>query len=222
MDILYSDNRILVCVKPAGVLSTDEPGGMPSLLRVVLGDEHACVRTVHRLDRTASGLMVFARSRVAASLLSGQVRNREFEKEYLAVCEGSPEPEAGRMEDLLVRDRAQNKTFTTPAPGRDVQPAALFYRTVAERDGISLVRIRLETGRTHQIRAQFSSRGWPLAGDRKYGSGREGPLALFSCRLGFAHPQTGEHLEFFRIPPPEGFWLPFSSELSALGPRFEV
>lgn len=220
MDILYSDNRILVCVKPAGVLSTDEPGGMPSLLRAWLGDEHACVRTVHRLDRTASGLMVFARSRAAASLLSEQVRGRAFTKEYLAVCEGSPEPACGRMEDLLARDRARNKTVTADAPGKDVRPASLRYRVAAEKDGLALARICLETGRTHQIRAQFSTRGWPLAGDRKYGAQSEGPLALFSCRLGFSHPQTGEPMDFFRLPPREGFWLPFSSELAALGPAF--
>ncbi len=201
MDFIYLDKRIAVCVKPAGVLSTDEPGGMPSLVRQALGDPEACVRTVHRLDRVAGGLMVFARSARAASELSRQMRQGEFEKEYLAVVRGRPVPEAGRMEDLLRRDRAERKTYVTDVPDRDTRLAALEYRVLDSREGMSLVSVRLLTGRTHQIRCQFASRGTPLAGDRKYGDGEDCPLGLWSHKIRFMHPETGEKMEFMQEMP---------------------
>lgn len=210
MDILYADKRILVAIKPAGVLSTDEPGGMPSLLRAQLGDDKACVRTVHRLDAAVQGVMVFARSARAASLLSEQIRDRGFQKEYLAVVHGAP-PEEGTLCDLLGRDRQQRMTYVADVPGKDVREAKLSYRVLQRREGFSLVSICLHTGRTHQIRVQFSSRGWPLAGDRKYGT-EDGfdPIALWSHRIAFTHPETGETVEFAALPPCEGAWGMFS------------
>ena len=210
MDILYQDKRILVAVKPAGVLSTDEPGGMPSLLRAALGDEKACVRTVHRLDAAVSGVMVFARSAKAASLLSEQIRNRQFGKEYLAVVHGEP-PAEGTLCDLLGRDKVRRVTYVADAPGKDVQEAKLSYRVLASCEGLSLVSVSLYTGRTHQIRVQFASRGWPLAGDRKYGV-EDGfdSIALWSHRIAFAHPETGAAMEFAKLPPKEGAWAMFS------------
>lgn len=210
MDILYADKRILVAIKPAGVLSTDEPGGMPSLLRAQLGDDKACVRTVHRLDAAVQGVMVFARSARAASLLSEQIRDRGFQKEYLAVVHGAP-PEEGTLCDLLGRDRQQRITYVADAPGKDVREAKLSYRVLQRREGFSLVSICLHTGRTHQIRVQFASRGWPLAGDRKYGI-EDGfdAIALWSHRIAFTHPETGEVVEFAALPPHEGAWGLFS------------
>ena len=210
MDILYQDKRILVAVKPAGVLSTDEPGGMPSLLRAALGDEKACVRTVHRLDAAVSGVMVFARSAKAASLLSEQIRQRQFGKAYLAVVHGCP-PVEGTLTDLLARDKVRRVTYVADAPGKDVQEAKLSYRVLACCEGLSLVSISLYTGRTHQIRVQFASRGWPLAGDRKYGV-EDGfdSIALWSHRIAFAHPETGAAVEFANLPPKEGAWAMFS------------
>lgn len=211
MEILYCDNRVIVCLKPAGVLSTDEPGGMPSLLRQHLGDENACVRTVHRLDRPVSGVMVFARSRMAATLLSRQVQEHIFKKEYLAVLSGIPAQPEGELYDLLLRSKETQKTEVVSAPGKDVKPAKLHYSVLSCENGRALVRIRLETGRTHQIRAQFSSRGLPLVGDRKYGfSGEETEIALWSCSIRFQHPQTGEPMHFFRLPPNEMPWSSFS------------
>ena len=202
MEILYLDKRIVVCVKPAGILSTDEEGGLPSLIRAELGDARACVRTVHRLDQVVGGLMVLARSVKAASLLSAQVEGRTFEKEYLAVIRGTPELKEADMVDLLGRDKKLRRTFVADAPGKDIAEARLSYRVLAECDGLSLVKIHLHTGRTHQIRVQFSSRGLPLVGDKKYGS-EEGdtPIALFSCTLGFTHPESGEAMRFTHLPP---------------------
>ena len=209
MEILYLDNRIAVCIKPSGVLSTDEPGGMPELLRAQLGDAQACVRTVHRLDQTVGGLMVMARSVKAASLLSQQIREGSFRKEYMAVVQGVPEQEQGLMQDLLRRSKQERKTYVVAEPGPDVQPAELEYRVLASEDGKSLVRIQLHTGRTHQIRCQFASRGLPLLGDRKYGTAQDYPIALWSCLLELNHPQTGERVQFFRQPPDTEPWTQF-------------
>ena len=207
MDILYQDSQVVVCVKPERVLSTDEPGGVPELVRRELGDPNADVRTVHRLDRVVGGVMVLARSAPAASELSRQVREAELEKEYLAVVHGSVPESRGTLTDLLYRDKARKMTFVAREPGKGVQEAILHYRVEDERDGLSLIRIRLQTGRTHQIRVQFSSRGLPLVGERKYAVPEEDcGLALWSCRIGFRHPETGEALHFSRLPDSRWPW----------------
>ena len=204
MDILYTDKDIVLCIKPAGVLSTDEAGGLPELIRAELGTQD--VRTVHRLDRVVSGLMVLARNAAAASALSRQIREGGFDKDYLAVAHGETLAR-GEMVDLLARDKAQRKTYVTDTPGKGVQEAILHYRVEDERDGLSLIRIRLQTGRTHQIRVQFSSRGLPLVGERKYAVPEEDcGLALWSCRIGFRHPETGEALHFSRLPDSRWPW----------------
>ncbi len=207
MDILYEDGRILVCVKPAGVLSAgDEPGGMVDLLRKELADGHACVRSVHRLDAQVSGLMVFARSQAAAGILSEQVREHTFQKEYLAVVHGRFAEASGQMEDLLWYNRSLRKSRVMDSPGKDVKRALLSYDVLdyAPEADASLVKIRLHTGRTHQIRIQFSSRDHALFGDRKYGAGDEdgcASIALWSWRLAFLHPQSGEAVSFCKAPP---------------------
>ena len=202
IEILYADDSILLCIKPPRILSTDEPGGAPELVRKALGQPKADVRTVHRLDRVVGGLMVLARNPEAASELSRQIREDQFEKEYLAVVHGAPEQPQGRLEDLLLRDKARKMTMVVSEPGKGGQPAALRYRLLEQKNGMSRVRICLETGRTHQIRLQFASRGMPLVGERKY-STREDPceIALWSCRLAFYHPATGQRMEFTRQPP---------------------
>lgn len=207
MDIIYQDKDIVVCVKPPRVLSTDEPGGVPELVRQALGDPNANVRTVHRLDRTVSGLMVLARRSKAAAELSRQIREGLFQKEYLAVVHGVPNPETGTMRDLLLRDKAQRKTYVVTDPGKDVQEAILHYQTLNRTGDMSRVRIQLETGRTHQIRCQFSSRGMPLVGDRKYSTiPDECEIALWSYRLAFLHPYRQEPMEFVLEPPEDYPW----------------
>lgn len=199
MEIIYQDRDIVVCVKPPRVLSTDEPGGVPDLVRQALGTDN--VRTVHRLDRVVSGLMVLARSKKAASELSRQIRDGEFQKEYMAVVHGTTEP-AGTLCDLLLRNKTERKTYIVLEPGKDVQEAILHYQTLNTGNDLSRVRIQLETGRTHQIRAQFSGRGWPLVGDQKYSTLQENcEIALWSYRLAFKHPYTGEPVEFILDPP---------------------
>lgn len=210
MEILYQNANILVCIKPARVLSTDEPGGLPGLVREALGDPKADVRTVHRLDRVVSGVMVLARSANAASELSRQIREDQFRKEYLAVVHGRPENPEGTLHDLLARDKARRMTFVAEAPGKGVQEAALSYRVLEYANGMSLVRVRLHTGRTHQIRVQFSSRGMPLVGERKYAVWNDPcELALWSAKIGFYHPGTVEWVEFSKEPPAVFPWTEF-------------
>ena len=202
MDFVYADDDILVCLKPARVLSTDEPGGLPDLCREALGEPKADVRTVHRLDRVVSGLMVLARNAKAASELSRQIREDEFEKEYLAVIHGCPEAASGTLRDLLGRDKARKMTYIADAPAKGVQEAVLDYSVLNSTNAMTRVRIRLLTGRTHQIRVQFASRNMPLMGERKY-SERNDPceIALWSYRIAFTHPKTGERMEFIHNPP---------------------
>ena len=208
--ILHLDDSFVVCLKPARVLSTDEPGGMPELVRNALGDPNACVRTVHRLDRVVAGLMVLARTPQAASELSRQIRDGEFEKEYQAVVHGTKLDARGRLIDLLLRNKPERKTYVVQEMAKGVQEAILDYWTLGQTKLMTKVRIRLITGRTHQIRAQFSSRNHPLVGDRKY-SLNEDPceIALWSCFLSFRHPLTGEPLKFHADPPQEYPWTDF-------------
>ena len=207
MELLYADQDILVCVKPPRVLSTDEPGGVPELAREALGDPTADVRTVHRLDRVVAGLMVLARNAKAASELSRQIRDNEFQKEYVAVVHGCPERPSGTYRDLLGRDKARKMTFVAKEPARGVQEAVLDYEVLGTAGEMSKVRVRLHTGRTHQIRVQFASRGMALAGERKYYEGNDSwEIALWSHKLGFTHPGTGQWVEFCKEPPEAAPW----------------
>jgi len=210
MEILHIDNHIIVCIKPPRILSTDEPGGLPELVREELGNPKADVRTVHRLDRVVSGLMVLARSASVASELSCQIREGVFEKEYLAVLHGVPEKDSATLRDLLLRNKPERKTYVVTEPGKGVQEAILDYKILSKTDKLSEVKIHLQTGRTHQIRAQFSSRGLPLVGDRKY-SLNDDPceIALWSHKLGFYHPATGKWMTFTHEPPAGYPWTEF-------------
>ena len=203
MELIYQDDDVLVCVKPAGALSTDEPGGVPELAPQALGDPKADVRTVHRLDAVVSGLMVLARNASAASELSRQIREQTFGKEYLAIVHGRPEEAAGTYVDLLLRDKRERKTYVVTEGAKGVQEAILDYQIIGSNGELTRVAIQLRTGRTHQIRCQFSSREMPLVGDRKYSLNEDGcNIALWSHKISFDHPKTGKRMEF-QLPPPE-------------------
>ena len=206
MKILYQDRALVLCEKPAGVLS--EEGGMPELLREALGTQE--IYCVHRLDRETGGLMVYAKTKQAAAVLSRTIAEGGLQKEYLAVAEGET-PESGTLRDLLYRDAAKNKSYVVKRMRRGVREAELRYERLAFRGGMSLLRVRLKTGRSHQIRVQFASRGFPLVGDKKYGSSvRDTGLALWSTKLSLPHPGSGETL-CRELPPPESWpWTLFS------------
>jgi len=215
--ILYEDKDILVAVKPAGYLS--EPSSernLPAFLTQYLErkGEKGDIFTVHRLDRAVGGVMVFARTPQAASHLTRQIAEKTVVKEYLAVLRGVPEKEADTLVDLLFRDAKINKTYVVGRMRKGVRDASLEYRLLGKTQGetpLSLVRVRLHTGRTHQIRVQFASRKLPLLGDVRYGSKSENKNpALFSCHLGFIHPKTGKEMDFFHLPPAEYPWTEFS------------
>ena len=173
LTIVYEDHSLLLCVKPGGVLSEDSENGasMPHLLRQHYAAAHQpdYIATVHRLDKVTGGLMLFSRQRAVTGRLNAAVAEHRVEKEYLAVLRGHPPEKEGELIDLLFRDAAKNKSYVVKRMRGGVKQAKLHYEILARQDGLSLVRIRLETGRTHQIRVQFASRGLPLLGDGKYG-----------------------------------------------------
>ena len=187
MEILYSDQEIVVCVKPVGLDSETE---VPAALKETLGGE---LFTLHRLDKNVGGVMVYARTKAAAAALSRAIQEGQFVKEYVAMVHGTP-PESGDWEDLLWKDSKKNKVFVVKRMRGGVKKARLeFVRLTAGEE--SLVRIRLHTGRSHQIRVQFASRGYPLVGDHKYGARDSSPAPmLFSCQLTF--PFQEETLQF--------------------------
>ena len=199
--VIYEDADLLVCVKPRGVLSqSDGEKDLPALLKAQQG--LAFLEPAHRLDREAGGLLALSKSPRAAAALSRSQQAGAWHKEYLAVLRGHPEEPAGELRDLLFRDMRKNRTYVVDRPRKGVRDAALRYETVAEREGATLARVTLLTGRTHQIRAQFSSRGLPLCGDGRYGGGG-GELGLWCARLELPHPVSGEPLRFCAAPPRE-------------------
>ena len=200
--ILYKDDVLAVAVKPAGVLSQPDRTGedsMVTLLAAQLGRE---VFPVHRLDRAVGGLMVFAMTKSAAGKLSALVTSDAFEKEYLAVVHGTPAEEKAELCDYLYHDSRRNLTSVVEAGSKDAKEARLAYTLLArdmERE-FSLVRVRLYTGRTHQIRVQLASRSMPIAGDGKYGARDRMGLALWSARLTFRHPVRKKTMTFEALP----------------------
>lgn len=202
INILFENSAYTVCEKPNGVLSEDgKTQGMPSLLC-----DQRPLLTVHRLDKEVGGVTVYAKKKLEAAELSRQMQDGSFLKEYYAVVEGEV-PQNGRWEDLLFKDSSKNKSFVVKRERKGVKKAILDFERVGsvpfEDRTLSLVKIRLETGRTHQIRVQFSHRKHPVFADRKYGSELKGEFGLFLKKIGFFCPETGEYREF-SLPFPKG------------------
>lgn len=191
MEILFSNRDIVLCVKPVGL---DSEIQMPAALKETLGGE---IYPVHRLDKNVGGVMIFARTQAAAASLSKAIQEGKLIKEYVALVHGNP-PESGDWEDLLWKDSRKNKVFVVKRMRGGVKKARLEFTRLTSGEE-SLVRIRLHTGRSHQIRVQFASRGYPLVGDHKYGARDNVPAPmLFSCKLTFPH--KGKLLEFEKLP----------------------
>lgn len=201
LKVLYEDNHIIVVLKDVNVPSQEDASHDMDLLRMVKEyvkkkynkPGNVYIGLVHRLDRPTSGIMVFARSSKAASRLNNQIRNNELSKNYLCVVHGIMDKKEGRLEDKL--KKLDNGNTIISKDGKD---AVLEYKVIDEnkKENLSLVSVKLLTGRHHQIRVQFSSRGYPLYGDQRYGSLDNKQLALHAYKLSFVHPVKKELMEY--------------------------
>lgn len=206
--VLYEDRNVIICEKPIGQPCQPDPAhadGSDLLSRLsawrALCGYAPDVWLVHRLDTATGGAILYAKDKESAARLGGMMIGKQIFKQYLAVVHGNT-PADGRMVDLLYHDKGKNKAFVVDTQRKGVKEARLSYRTLAQNGQVSLVLVTLETGRTHQIRAQFSHAGYPLLGDGKYGSREKGcTVALWAYRLGVAHPATGKPVEVQSNPP---------------------
>ena len=207
--ILHRTGDFIVCVKPQGVPSQPDPSGeadMTSLLRAHLAElgENSDIFVVHRLDRATGGVILYARSKAASAAFSSMVAEKDsFDKQYLAVASGIPNEKRGNMTDYLFKDSTQKKAFTVKSERRGAKLASLDYELLKTAEmgekTFSLLRIKLHTGRFHQIRAQLASRGMPIFGDGKYGSREKAPhFALWANKIAFEY--KGKKYEFSQDP----------------------
>jgi 23S rRNA pseudouridine1911/1915/1917 synthase len=201
IEIIYQDESVLVCVKPFGLLSQSDTKNGENLVSVLGGITGGEIFPVHRLDKETGGVMVFAKTSKTAATLSRQITEDLWHKEYIALVHGKPEKEKGIFEDLLFKDSGRNKSYVVKKERKGVRKAVLEYETLNTNEELTAVRVVLKTGRTHQVRVQFASRGMPLTGDRKYGAKDDfKTLGLWSARICFKHPVTSETLEFCKEP----------------------
>lgn len=214
MAILYEDNHLLGIEKPVNVPTQEDASGDPDLLSLLKEDikerygkpGNVYLGLVHRLDRPVGGAMIFAKTSKAASRLSDAVRTRRFEKSYVAVVRGIPPQPKGRLTDTLLKDERTNTVSVVPPGTPGAKDAVLDYRVVASSpdEGLSLLQIKLHTGRPHQIRVQLSALGCPLYGDQKYGASVNKPgeqIALWSIYVGVPHPVSKEPIDLISLPP---------------------
>lgn len=213
LKILYEDRYITVCEKLPGMISeqNESTNSLPQLLKQQLGHE---VYPLHRLDRPVGGAIMLANSKNAAAMFSVLIADNKVMKTYIAVIDGILSEANGTMKDYLYRDARKNKAFAVKKLRKGVKEAILKYQTENMTDNLSLVKIELVTGRTHQIRAQFGSRKTPVLGDGKYGSHcNKCETALWSYSLQFKHPCTGEELTVISKPPMNVYpWNLFKTE----------
>jgi len=222
--ILFEDNHVLAVEKPPGVLAQADASGAPDMLtmlkRLIKERDrkpgNVFLGLVHRLDRNVGGAMIFAKTSKAAARLSEQMRARSVEKVYLAIVAGRPAAASARLEHDLAKDAAANTSRVAPSQSPGARRAVLEYETLASRDGRSLLRVRILTGRSHQIRVQLATIGHPIAGDRKYAPAPAAArlaeahdLALWSAELRFRHPTRDEEIVVRAAPPSRGAWAVF-------------
>ena len=201
IEVIFEDSDILVINKPVGILSEDSQKGEKGILTCLQNENRKALHLLHRLDREVGGVMVFAKNKKSASALSTDIANGEFYKSYLAVTDGIPESDEGIYKDLLFKDSKKNRSFVVNRMRKGVREASLEYVVLKKNEKNALVRVLLHTGRTHQIRVQFSSRKTPLTGDGRYGSKvRDCGIALYSHKIAFCHPKTKEKVEFISTP----------------------
>ena len=201
IEILFEDSDILVINKPVGILSEDSQKGEKGIITYLQNENRKDLHLLHRLDREVGGVMVFAKNKKSASALSTDIANGKFYKSYLAVTDGIPESDEGVYKDLLFKDSKKNRSFVVNRMRKGVREASLEYVVLKKSEKNALVRVLLHTGRTHQIRVQFSSRKTPLTGDGRYGSKvRDCNIALYSHKIVFNHPSTKEQVEFISTP----------------------
>lgn len=204
IEILYQDESVLVCVKPFGLLSQSDTKNSVNLVTALENITGGRIFPVHRLDKETGGVMVFAKTSSDAASLSRQITEDLWHKEYIALVHGKPETEKGVFVDLLFRDSARNKSYVVKKERKGVRKAVLEYEALRTKGELTSVRVILKTGRTHQVRVQFASRGMPLTGDRKYGARDDFKnLGLWSAKICFKHPVTSKVLEFCKEP--EGY-----------------
>lgn len=219
--IIYEDNHLLVVEKPVNILSQGDETGDPDLLTFLKQDikhrynkpGNVFLGLVHRLDRPVGGVMVFAKTSKAASRLSDQIRQREFNKTYMAVVHGIPAIPKGHLEHYLEKGSKTNTVYVVSHSSESSKKAVLDYVTLESTQGLSLVKINLHTGRPHQIRVQFSHIGHPLYGDQKYGAALNKPgqqIALWSAAIVCKHPTLKEEMEFRSLPPDAFPWNLFA------------
>lgn len=216
--IIYEDNHILVVEKPVNMPSQADDSRDPDLLSVLKEDikrrygkpGNVYLGLVHRLDRPVGGVMVFAKTSKAASRLSDAIRTRHFDKTYIAVVHKKPQDKQATLRHHLLKDTRNNMVSVVSSQVDGAKEAILDYQTLSSSDGLSLVKVKLHTGRPHQIRVQFAAIGCPLFGDQRYGAevnshGQQ--LALWSTSLAFEHPTTKEMLHFSSKPPEQHPWF---------------
>lgn len=220
INILLKDKHILALEKPCGVLCEASQTEDESILTIASSQENIPeLFPIHRLDRNVSGLLLVAKNKATAGKFSAMISERSVGKEYLAVVHGKPSEQSGIYKDLLFKDSSSGKSYVTDRMRKGVKDASLEYRVLASRDSedgeLSLVRIKLHTGRTHQIRVQFSSRHTPLFGDGKYGSHtNRGMIALCSARLTFVHPFSKKDTDLRLLPKIDDYpWSLFEDAL---------
>lgn len=201
MEILFEDREIIVCIKPKGVLSQSDMAGRNNMITLLSEHTGGEIYPLHRLDKEVSGVMVYAKTKFAASVLSRDIAEHNFKKEYMALVHSAPEKESGEMRDLLFKDSKRNKTYVVKTQRKGVKEAVLEYNLIKTNNNISCVLVLLHTGRTHQIRVQFASRGMPLLADKKYGAKDDfKDIGLHSYRITFNHPKTKEKMQFVSTP----------------------